>query len=357
MRNHFKLSQELQLIQKAKEDRAIDIIPINGYFYQWTINDPKYRYLAESICRRMGGECHNQTGLWQSPFNPFDILKKDSPARSLFYSSFFDNLGDIKPFQVGQWLIDTFLIKNSGFPFDPSPVDVLIPYGGSGGLACAVLSKFPFSKFPGLNLDILESIPGQSHLLRRSGFSRVFEKSFLNHKSQKNYDLIVLVPSKKNYLDQLNLYQVTELKNVFKAFSRLKSNGKIIGIIPIRYLIKETESLKRFQNLIAAQGSITVIPDEYGQFLMAFEITKFKFTPRSRLQFNDQLVDLIIFQLIDQLDLNNIPNDRDEILRLIRDTCNSSLFTGSPIFFPELYLEHNRLLNQIIGSILIESES
>lgn len=357
MRNQSKLNQELRLIQKAKEDRAIDVTPVNGYFYQWKINDPNFHHLAESICRRMGGEYHNQSAVWQSPFNPFDILKKDSPVRSLFYSSFFDNLGDIKPFQVGQWLIDTFLIKNNGFPFDPNPVNVLIPYGGSGGLANAVLSKFPFSKFPGLNLDILESIPSQSYLLKRGGFSRVFEKSFLNHKSRRTYDLIVLVPCKKNYLDRLNLYQVTELRNVFKAFSRLRENGKLIGVIPIRYLIKETESLKRFQNLVAAQGSITVLPDEYGQFLMAFEITKSKFMPRPRMQFNDQLVDLINFQLVDQLDLNNIPDDREEILRIIRDTCNSSLFTGSPIFFPESYLERHHLINQIIGSILIASDS
>ena len=148
------MKRYLNLLAKGKKLGRIKVKPINSFFYGWDVA-PEYasEYLPaiSGLSYRTGGEYNSRHKLWQIPFNPFDLLENTNKLEliDLVPQSY-------SPWVTGRWLIKQFLPSGVLKTYSDHSWKILITEGGTGGLAIAIAEAFPFSRFPGLELTILE---------------------------------------------------------------------------------------------------------------------------------------------------------------------------------------------------------
>ena len=356
----LSLESQLTQLEFAKTNNLIRVQPINGCFYGWEV-EPKSEELVKSICLKMGGEYNSELGVWQTSFNLFELLNPKSAIYQHYQNRINGEFIQYKPLETCQWLIKSFLPKGLLKYYYPSPMNILITQGGLGEIPWAIASAFNFSFFPKLKLTILEPSKYRALILKQNGFSKVIDQSFLRYKTRQKYDFIFHFPLDSEFdihftenHEVIDLKRRTEFHLIFKAFSKLKMNGELLGIIPVAYLTEADPLLQRFHNLIAAHGEITFLPihltTQATHRYMAFRLLKAPRHNVPRTEFDEELIEEICERMFEVSQFYGIQDD---------DIFNSgliyfSLLIENPIFFPYSYLTNRGLLIKILDRFLFD---
>lgn len=119
-------------------------------------------------------------------------------------------------------------------------IDVLEPSAGCGAIAEAIRSKFSMA-----TIQLCEINKLHVNILRRKGFSDIYEGDFLKFKTDKKYNYVVMNPP-FSYDGHPNAW----IEHVLHAFEFLNSNGNLICIAPNGWETKETQFIKDFKSFL-----------------------------------------------------------------------------------------------------------
>lgn len=119
------------------------------------------------------------------------------------------------PEKAVQWLMDEIYIRDS--------YKILEPSCGDGALLDGIKKKVTDDSLENVRVAAVEYDAGRCEQARKKGYS-VVQANFLEMKSDKRFDLIVMNPP---------FYGKHYLKHIKKAYEHLANNGEIVSILPV----------------------------------------------------------------------------------------------------------------------------
>lgn len=187
----------------------------------------------KAVIQAIKGRWNGKTHLF--PYNPTDAIQQ------ILESGFVPIHNPYSLFETPEAGVDDlFIYLGIDNPYmDGKTWRILEPSAGTGRIAHLIRERFPLAE-----IDVCEIDPFNRAGLETSGFNIVAD-DFLTLETDQKYDFILMNPPFKGteYID-----------HILKAFSLLKTHGKLAAIVPSGFLSGSTKKIVNFRNLVAEYG-------------------------------------------------------------------------------------------------------